>query len=791
MFSGNSVELRVWPLDATYAVVGGVPEVRIFAVSEDGKRVVVVDRSFRPYFYVDCPDCEAHAVKTSLSRVAPVETVEVVERRFLGRLRRFLRVVAKVPEDVRRLREVAREIPGVLGVYEADIRYYMRYLIDKGVVPCSWNVAEVEEAGRLGHLPQYVVKEWKGVEAGFPPALRVLAFDIEVYNERGSPEPARDPVIMLAVKTNDGREEVFEAAGRDDKEVLRRFVEFVKTYDPDVVVGYNSNKFDWPYLAERAKVVGVPLRVDRLGGTPQQSVYGHWSLVGRANVDLYNIVEEFPEIKLKTLDRVAEYFGVMKREERVLIPGHEIYKYWNDPSRRTLLRQYVLDDVRSTLGLADKLLPFLIQLSAVSGLPLDQVATASVGNRVEWMLLRYAYRLGEVAPNREEREYEPYKGAIVLEPKPGLYDDILVLDFSAMYPSVMMKYNLSPDTYLEPGEPDPPEGVIVAPEVGHRFRKSPVGFVPQVLRELVALRKAVREEMKKYRPDTPEYRILDERQKALKVMANAMYGYLGWVGARWYKREVAESVTAFARSILRDVIEYAKKIGITVVYGDTDSLFVKKGGDVERLIKYVEERHGIEIKVEKDYAKVLFTEAKKRYAGLLRDGRIDIVGFEVVRGDWCELAKEVQLKTIELILTSRDLAQARQSVVRYVRDVIEKLKRYEFNLEDLIIWKTLDKELDEYKVHPPHVAAALLLKKRGYKVGKGTTIGYVVVRGGEKVSQRAVPYILIDDIKVIDIDYYIEKQIIPAALRIAEVIGVKEGDLKTGRSERTLLDFLG
>jgi len=145
----------------------------------------------------------------------------------------------------------------------------------------------------------------------------------------------------------------------------------------------------------------------------------------------------------------------MKRTERVLIPGHKIYEYWNDPSRRQLLRQYVLDDVRSTLGLADKLLPFLIQLSAVSGLPLDQVAAASVGNRVEWMLLRYAYRMGEVAPNREEREYEPYRGAIVLEPRPGLYDDILVLDFSSMYPNVMMRYNLSPDTYLEPGEPDP------------------------------------------------------------------------------------------------------------------------------------------------------------------------------------------------------------------------------------------------------------------------------------------------------------------------------------------------
>ncbi|MGC8995062.1 MAG: DNA polymerase domain-containing protein, partial [Pyrobaculum sp.] len=335
--------------------------------------------------------------------------------------------------------------------------------------------------------------------------------------------------------TSDGRVEVFEASGRDDRGVLRSFVEVVREFDPDVIVGYNSNKFDWPYLSERAKALGIPLRVDRLGGLPQQSVYGHWSVVGRANVDLFNIVEEFPEIKLKTLDRVAEYFGVMRRDERVLIPGHKIYEYWRDEAKRPLLRQYVIDDVKSTYGLAEKLLPFLIQLSSVSGLPLDQVAAASVGNRVEWMLLRYAYKMGEVAPNREEREYEPYKGAIVLEPRPGLYNDVLVLDFSSMYPNVMMKYNLSPDTYLEPGEPEPPGGVYIAPEVGHRFRREPPGFVPQVLRQLVELRRLAREEMKKYSPDSPEYRVLDERQKALKVMANAIYGYMGWVGARWYK----------------------------------------------------------------------------------------------------------------------------------------------------------------------------------------------------------------------------------------------------------------
>jgi DNA polymerase I len=774
----------------TYTVVSEVPEVRVFCITESGERAVIVDRSFRPYFYVDCQSCDPASVKAQLSRVAYVEDVQSVERKLLGKPKRLLKVVARVPEDVRRLREAAAKLLGALGVYEADIRFYMRYAVDKGVVPCSWNVVEVESAGTLGRYAAYTAIEWLGAFGGIPPPLRIIAFDIEVYNERGTPDPARDPVIMIAVKTGEGREELFEASSRDDRQALRAFVELIKEYDPDVIIGYNSNKFDWPYLSRRAEAVGVPLRVDRLGRAPQQSVYGHWSVVGRANVDLYNIVEEFPEIKVKTLDRVAEYFGVMKRDERVLVPGHKIYEYWRDPAKRPLLRQYALDDVRSTLGLAERLLPFLVELAAVSGLPLDQVAAASVGSRVEWMLMRYAYRTGEIAPNREEREYEPYRGAIVLEPRPGLYSDVLVLDFTSMYPNIMMRYNLSPDTYLEPGELEPPEGVYVVPEVGRRFRKSPEGFMPLVLKHLVELRRAVREEMKEYQPDSPERRVLEERQRALKVMANAIYGYTGWIGARWYKREVAESVTAFARSIMSDVIQFAREIGITVIYGDTDSLFIAKSDSAEKLALYVESRYGIEIKIDKDYERVLFTEAKKRYAGLMRDGRIDIVGFEVVRGDWSEVAKEVQLRVIEIILKSRDAREARRAVVDYMRSVIEKLKNYRFELDDVIIWKSLDKELGEYKVLPPHVRAALLLRRHGFRVQRGSTIGYVIVKGGGKVSDRAVPYILVDDVRKVDVDYYIEHQVIPAALRIAEVIGVKEGDLRSGRAERSLLDFL-
>ncbi len=779
------MELEFWLLDITYSVVGGLPEVRMFGITKDGERVVVVDRDFRPYFYVDG---DSPQLRQALAKAAPVEDFEVVERRYFGKPIKLLKVVARVPEDVRRLREVA--LSHARGVFEADIRFYMRYMIDTGVTPSTWHAVEVQEEGRLGKMRRYVVKKRPTplLERSALPDLRVLAFDIEVYNPRGDADPARDPVVVISLKDSAGRSEAITANDKDDRRAIRQFVEYVNDFDPDILLGYNSNGFDWPYLVERAKRVGVPLAVDRLGGTPQQSVYGHWSVVGRANVDLFNVIDEVQEIKVKTLDRAAEYFGVMKREERTLIPGHRIYEYWDDPSRRPTLIKYAVEDAVSTYGLGERLLPYLIQLSSVTGIPLDQVAAASVGARVEWLLMRYAYRMGEVAPNKEERPYETYKGAVVLEPRPGIYQDVAVLDFTSMYPSVMMKYNLSPDTYLEPSEPDPPEGVYRAPEVGHRFRKSPPGFIPQVLASLVKLRREVKGAMSGLDPEDVQYKLLDERQKALKVMANAMYGYMGWVGARWYKREVAESVTAFARSILTDVIGFAKSIGVAVIYGDTDSLFVKYTSNIDKIIKYVENKFNIEIKLEKIYKKVLFTESKKRYAGLLEDGRIDIVGFEVVRGDWCELAKEVQLNVIDYVLRSHDIVEARNKIINYIKSIIDKIKNYNFNIDDLIIWKTLDKELSEYKVVPPHVYAAKLLEKRGFRVHKGMTIGYVIVKGGDKLSLRAKPYILVEDPGEIDVDYYVEKQIVPAALRIAEVIGIREGDL-SGKGTKSLLDY--
>jgi len=789
-----------WLVDINYDVVNDIPEIRLWGITNDNRRVVVLDRSFRPYFYVLPKDSRkikqlAEKIKKVYSVKYKVLKVETVSRKYFGKEVKLLKVTCQIPALIPKIRDELSSLREVKEVLEADIRYYMRYMIDNNIVPSAWHEVEVEELEKPKNWQVDGVYLAKSTPKHLPelteiPKLRVLAFDIECYNPRGAPKPERDSVIIISTATNDGEVKLFLANEKnDDRETIKSFVEYVVEKDPDIIVGYNSNGFDWPYLLERCSRHRIKLAVSRTHSNPSQSVYGHFSIIGRANIDLYNYADELTEVKVRTLENVAEYLGVMKKSERVLIEGVDIYKYWDDPKLRDKLLKYAIDDVKSIIGLADKLLPFLIQLSNIVGLPLDQVVAASVGYRVEWHLMRQAYQYNEVIPNRVERRYRTYRGAIVLKPKPGVHERIAILDFSSMYPNIMISKNISPDTYVPPDEEVDLSEVYITPELGYKFRKQPPGFYKRVLERLLKARSEVRAKMKELDPNSIEYRILNERQKALKVIANATYGYCGWVHARWYKREVAEATTAWGRSIIRETIKLAQDMGLRVIYGDTDSIFVKYDKDkVDRLIKVIRDKLGLVIKPDKIYVRAFFTGAKKRYCGLLPDGRIDVVGLEAVRGDWSELAKEVQEKIIEIILKENSVDKA----IEYVNDVVNKLKRGEIPMSKLIIWKTVTKRLEEYEVKAPHVTAAKKLLSAGYMLTTGDKVGYLVTnKGGPSLADRAEPYVFVKDYSEIDVDYYINKQVVPAAMRILSYFGVREEQLVSARRQRSLLEFFG
>ena len=262
-------------------------------------------------------------------------------------------------------------------------------------------------------------------------------------------------------------------------------MDYVESVDPDVIVGYGVNGQDWQYLMARCKKVGLRLRIDRAGTEPHTSVYGHVSLNGRINLDLADYAEEFPEVKVKTLANLADYLGVMKVENRTIIEDMDFADFWDAQEKRGALKRFSMDNTCCVMGITEAILDFAMQLSSLVGLPLDHVGTAAAGFRVEWFLIKRTHKLGELVPRRVEQPYRPYAGGLVLQPKPGLHEDIAVLDFKSMYPNIMIAYNISPDTYVSPKEPEPPGGVYVAPEVKHRFRKEPPGFYKEVLSYLI------------------------------------------------------------------------------------------------------------------------------------------------------------------------------------------------------------------------------------------------------------------------------------------------------------------
>jgi len=226
-----------------------------------------------------------------------------------------------------------------------------------------------------------------------------------------------------------------------------------------------------------------------------------------------------------------------------------------------------------------------------------------------------------------------------------------------------------------------------------------------------------------------------------------------------------------------------------VVYGDTDSAFLKpKPGkektfkkDIENFLKKINKTFPgiIELDLQGFYQRGIFIPrglvkgtAKKRYALLDEKGNLLVRGLETVRKDWCQLAKEVQRKVLEFVLKKEDVKGA----IKYTKEVISKLKARKIALKELVIYEQLTKPIEEYKSLSPHLACAKKMKEKGEEVEPGTIIMFVISKKGERISDKAIPYEWAQ-ISDIDTDYYIYHQILPAALRVLSVFGVKEEDL--------------
>jgi DNA polymerase I len=776
------VKSRFYLLDDNEVEWEGKPCVRFWGVDEKGARICLLSNLIMPYCYflpnqqdnLETIRQEALEHKRHFPKIISI-SIETKKR--LGQECKVLKIIC-AESDVRSnyLKELQRLVCKGEG-FENDVRLPVRYMTDLMLTPCGWNECEADKMkldGAAGYDAYITSTAPKSVADDTVPTLRILAFYTLTVGEKGSAKPESDPIRAIAIATNSGKSTTL-VSEKDDVKILKDFVEFVKVYDPDIIVGFQTNTQDWLYLIQRSRAVKFKLAVGRDSSEPHNSVYGHVSVTGRANLDLFDVLSGIPEVKVKTLENVAKYLRLDSAGKFTTFEEWDRSSLWAEESGRRRLVENASMTAQASLELAKETMHFPMQLSALTGLPLDQVMAAATGFRVDSYLVRRAHQIGELVPGRNEQPYFTYRGAIVLEPKTGLHDDVAVLDFASMYPTLMEKYNLSPDTFVKPGESVPEDSVYIIPEVNHRFKRKPDGLYKTVLTTLIHERSLIKALLKDANPKLTRYKVLKERERALKVITNACYGYAGWAGARWYVREVAESAAALGRETITKTTTKAESLGLSVLYGDTDSLFVKNDrAKVKQLLDWVEDELGLEIRVEREYRRVLFTEAMKRYAGLLPDDSLDIVGLEVVRGDWSDIARQVQEEVLGKILRE----QSPEKAVEAVKVTIRRLEKGEVPLADLTIRKTLTKPIEKYAVRMPHVEVARRLIKEGWTLTVGDKVAYVITKGPGSLFKKAKPSNQVKP-EDVDIEYYVENQVKPPAMRILEQFGVSEGQLVT------------
>ncbi len=761
-----------------------------------------------PYFLTDIPPNKL-LEKNKLVRDPSFERLEQVRKYDLlrGREVTLTKVVVKDPLAVPKLK-------GLVGsVWEAKIKYHDNYIFDNKLVPgMRYRVDGKEFHEVRDEIPENVIKLYKdavGQDKELldfalrlaplfeekPPKMRRLAVDIEVYTPVKSrvpdPDKANYPVISVSLVSSDGLKKVLvlvrdglklgspHIITRNDieielfdneKDLLLEVFRIINSYP--LIITFNGDNFDLPYLHNRALELGIkPEEI------PIKNVRDFVGVNHGFHIDLYKFfsIEAIQNYafsqayKEKTLDAIAQ---ALLGESKVVVE--------ESVSDLTLanLVEYNLKDAELTLKLTTfnnelvwKLIVLIMRLAKMS---LEDVTRRKVSAWVK-NLMYWEHRFrGYLIPNKEELEQlkggvktsakidgKSFAGAIVIDPIPGVYFKALVLDFASLYPSIIKVWNLSYETI------DPPQGlcsdehlVDVKDEKGvtlHKVCMNKKGITSMIVGLLRDFRVRVYKKLAKQTQDEELKSWYDVVQRAMKVYINASYGVFGHASFPFYTPSLAESVTALGRYVITTTIAKAKSLGLRVLYGDTDSLFLWDPDEekLNQLIKWVETELNLEIEQDKVYKYVAFA-LKKNYLGVLEDGKIDIKGLVGKKKNVPKIIQESFAKVVNLIKNIEEnvesLERVKEEIRKEVKNLYQRLKNKDFTLDEVAFKTTLSKDLKSYnKTTPIHVKAALQLVKNGVPVSKGETILYIKARTKDKV--KPVQLAKVDDI---DITEYLE-----------------------------------
>ena len=760
---------RGFILQPTYRIVRERPVIHLYGILEDGAPCLIRDDRFRPRFYIRDKDGErANESGATNQSATPRCSID-------GDKLRCVEVAQ--PAQTPGLRN--RLLAAGIDCYEADLPFALLYLIEKGIKGSFQVDGQPERDKRLGWI-------WSNPEiapARVAPELRVLSIDIET-----DPEASQ----LLSIALHDERNSevlVLQSSPQaipatatpfpTQSELLAAFAQRVRELDPDVLTGWNVIDFDLSVLDQIARRVGIPLHLGRdFGPLRMRSSRTPWRsneavIPGRQVLDGIDLLRSsFIRMEEYSLDFVAQQvLGERKTLHTAGRPSEILRQYRQDLERFV---EYNLTDARLALEILKKLDLFslAVERSLLTGLPVNRVG-ASIAS-FDFLYLTQLHQQQRIAHSVKRVVALPpasNEGGHVLEPAPGLYENVLVFDFKSLYPSIIRTFQIDPMGRIS-GETTEPW--IQAPN-GARFHRTQ-GILPRLLGELFPRREAA-----KQRGD-------EAASHAIKILMNSFYGVLGTNACRFYHPQLAGAITSFGKTLLLWCKSLLEEWDLEVLYGDTDSLFVsstepdpprvaRRGQELvarlnQALDQYIQEKWKVqshlELEFERVYQKLHFPAvrhgsagARKRYAGLIEEAgrqKIRFVGMEVVRRDWTELAKQVQRELYHRLFHELPLED-------YLHNLVTELKAGK--LDDWLIYrKGLRKNLANYTATtPPHVAAA---RKLPSPPSFGTVSYLMTVAGPEPLQHLQSP---------IDYRHYVLRQVRPVAVPILELLRLDFSEL--------------
>ena len=713
-------QINFIPIDYDYFDYQGKNYAKIIGRTDKGKKACIIDY-FEPYFWaIFKQKTSEKAIKkiqekinklkiesnTRTSRVLKTE----IHKKFLSKDVKAIKIFITNYKDAH---AIADQI-GMKEIYkrrEYDLSYTTRYIIERKLSPLKWYKIEGEtlnNSEEFGGIDQSMedislclkVNKILDLEKQQEFKPKILAYDIETDEF----EIGKGHITMISLVGENYKKVLtwknhskksFVETFDDEADMLEAFIKYVKEYDPDILSGYFSDGFDLPYLRARAEKNHIKLSLGIDNSQPRFSRGRMMTgkIKGIIHLDLFRFIKnaysQYLQSETLSLDEVSsELLGERKKEwthkHSSKIKDHE----WDD------FFEYNLQDSVLVYKILEKIWPDLLEFTKIVQEPLFNISKNTMASNAEDYIIHNLNKYNEIAEKRPmhneigKRRMKPkYEGAFVFQPKPGLYKDVLFFDFSSMYASIIVTYNLSLSTFSDKKTPNSHIAKL-EPKTAY-FKKQP-GFFPDMLNEFIKQRRKYKEEYNKDKSNN----LLKARSNAYKLLANASYGYQGFFGARYYCYEAAAATAYFARQSIKQAINTFEKNKFKVVYSDTDSIAITldkqtKSQALEVLNKINKKLPGVmELDYEGLFKRGLWVTkrtgefgAKKKYALIDKNNKIKIRGFETVRRDWCTLARQTQSKILKLILKDGDEKQA----LIYIKTIIKQLQDRKVPIEKLYI----------------------------------------------------------------------------------------------------------